>query len=888
MWEKDGFKNESDVEQKFIYPYLTSPFPYGLNLPSSVIQTKVNVRRFTIGKGNETKLYYPDYLIVVAGLPLVVIEVKGPSENLNEGYRQARLYATELNALFETGNNPCKFVIASNGIDFWYGPVDQNEPKLKVKVSELCNYTEADAELQEVFSWDKIEELANSISKELKNESYFKPRRLMGGVAFQNEEVGKNTFGATLTTSISSIFNPITNADKKFIAQYGYISSKKRERYVEPIDKVIRAARPPSETNALLIEDTSRPDEILDRLRNQKELEHQVMLIIGSVGSGKTTFVDYLQEKALPRSLLENVVWCRFDMNNAPVSPSEIYIWLKNKIIESCKKSIPGEDFEDIDVIRKLYHAEINAFDKGVGKYYLQSPDIYPVKLAEYIQGLQNDLDKTVNAFMRYCCGNRNKLSLIVLDNCDKKTRDEQLLMFEAAQWLKSEYKSLVILPLRDETYDNNKNQPPLDTALKDMVFRIDPPMFQQILVRRVQLALDKLNSNSGEKLKFSLPNGMQVEYPRSDQAYYLTSIVTSLFEHDRFVRRMIVGLSGRNMRNALEIFLEFCNSAHIGEDQIFKIRQSQGQYTLPLHQVATVLIRMNRRFYDSDNSYIKNIFSANNEDSNPNYFTRYMIIKWLRRKFSEAGTEGFKGYFTKKTLKDALTGHGLTPNLLDREINYLLSSRCIIAEHLRLDYVDDEDLIKLGPAGFVHLDLVSNVSYLAAIAEDTYFNDRFMAEKIVSRIKEVNSHLHIQNTVDNASDLVDFLSEKKCQLTPPNGSFLLDDTFDELTDISEAQNAVARVRINQSWDPWFDAHKRLPRGSRHQVSLTNIVKYGSFVEFKDGLVGLVHNSKYNGILPNIGDKVEVEVIWVDAVQKKMNLSLISILQEDAGDLFEK
>ncbi|HED3284719.1 TPA: hypothetical protein R4094_004825, partial [Enterobacter hormaechei subsp. xiangfangensis] len=48
------------------------------------------------------------------------------------------------------------------------------------------------------------------------------------------------------------------------------------------------------------------------------------------------------------------------------------------------------------------------------------------------------------------------------------------------------------------------------------------------------------------------------------------------------------------------------------------------------------------------------------------------------------------------------------------------------------------------------------------------------------------------------------------------------------------------------------------------------------------------HNSKYNGILPNIGDKVEVEVIWVDAVQKKMNLSLISILQEDAGDLFEK
>lgn len=888
MWEKEGFANESDVEQKFIYQYLTSPFPYGFNLPSSVIQTKVNIRRFTIGKGSETKLYYPDYLIVVSGLPLVVIEAKGPSENLSEGYRQARLYAAELNSLFETGSNPCKYIIASNGIDFWYGPADQSEPRSKIKVLELCNYTQDDAILQDIFSWGKIEELASEISKDIKSENYFKPRRLIGGVAFQNEEVGKNTFGATLTTSISSIFNPITKADKKFIATNGYISSKKRERYIEPIDKVIRAARPPSETNAVLIEDTSSPSEILERLKNQKELEHQVMLIIGSVGSGKTTFIDYLQEKALPKSLVEGTVWCRFDMNNAPVSPNEIYTWLKNKIVESCKQSMPEEDFEDINVIQKVYHAEINSFNKGVGVFYAKNPDVYSIKLAEHIQELQGSLEKTVNAFMRYCCGNRGKLSLIVLDNCDKKTRDEQLLMFEAAQWLKSEYKSLVILPLRDETYDNNRNQPPLDTALKDMVFRIDPPMFQQLLVRRVQLALNNLNSNAGEKLKFSLPNGIQVEYPRSDQAYYLTSIVTSLFEHDRFVRRMIVGLSGRNMRNALEIFLEFCNSAHIGEDQIFKIRQSQGQYTIPLHQVATVLIRMNRRFYDSDNSYIKNIFSANNEDANPNYFTRYMIIKWLRRKFSEAGTEGFKGYFTKLTLKDALTGYGLTPNLLDREINYLLSSRCIIAEHLRLDYVDDEDLIKLGPAGFVHLDLVGNVSYLAAVAEDTYFNDRFIAEKVVSRIKASNSHLHIQNTVDNGSDLVDFLSEKQKQLTPPNGSFLLDDLFQELTDISEAQNAVARVRINQSWDPWFDADKRLPRGSKHQVSLTNIVKYGAFVEFRDGLVGLVHTSNYNGVSPSIGDKVEIEIIWVDAVQKKMSLSLVSIIQEDAGDLFGK
>jgi len=177
------------------------------------------------------------------------------------------------------------------------------------------------------------------------------------------------------------------------------------------------------------------------------------------------------------------------------------------------------------------------------------------VKLAEFIQAAEKDDDLMAKAHVRYICAERGRLFVVVLDNCDKKTRDEQLLMFEAAQWLQREFRCLVILPLRDETYDNHRDQPPLDTALKDLVFRIEPPPFQQVLIRRVQFALKELGANGSENLSFTLPNGFRVEYHKSEQAFYLTSIVKSLFEHDRFARRMIVGLSGRNMRRALEIF---------------------------------------------------------------------------------------------------------------------------------------------------------------------------------------------------------------------------------------------------------------------------------------------------------------------------------------------
>src|SRR5690348_6873633 len=96
---------ESDVEQKLLWPLIASPVPLGLGYSSADILTKTNIRSLEIGKGSERKLYYPDYLVVIAGLPVVVIEAKAVGEPLRDALREARLYANEINALFPHGVN---------------------------------------------------------------------------------------------------------------------------------------------------------------------------------------------------------------------------------------------------------------------------------------------------------------------------------------------------------------------------------------------------------------------------------------------------------------------------------------------------------------------------------------------------------------------------------------------------------------------------------------------------------------------------------------------------------------------------------------------------------------------------------------------------------------
>ena len=295
----------------------------------------------------------------------------------------------------------------------------------------------------------------------------------------------------------------------------------------------------------------------------------------------------------------------------------------------------------------------------------------------------------------------------------------------------------------------------------------------------------------------------------------------------------------------------------------------------------------MNRRFYDSDHSYVKNVFAANKDDALPSFFCRYMILQWLRMKFGSSGTAGLRGYFRKRDIKHSLIPYGLDPDVLDREFNYLLSAQCVIAEHLRLDSVEDDDLVRLGPAGFVHLDLVGNINYLAAVSEDTLFTDRLQAETIVNRIKNFESHLHVATVAANATDLVTYLENLQANILPPNGFFIESDLLQELTSLDPARDAVLRVSRHYARDPWFDADRRLKRGSVHQATVQNVVAYGYFVDFDDGLVGLVHKSNTGDISASAGDRVEVEILWVDVVQRKMGLRLKAVIEEDIGDSIE-
>jgi hypothetical protein len=286
-------ENERDVEHKFLYPLLIGKVPAGLGFDPTQVKLQKNLRKFIIGKGSDQKSYFPDYLVTQGTIPLVVIEGKRPGADVFEAFREARLYATELNAIHPSGVNPAARIVASNGNRLLAGWYDQADPVLSMSFDEIDPYSTKMAELVARFGAVVVAKAYASIAQSIRPHRYWKPIRLVGGLSKQKEQVPINAFGATITANFAHLFNPQSRADRSVIARQAYISSKRRDRYIEPIDRIIRAATPPSVANSKTIEDTSKPSEIIKPLRSPNTLEHKVMLLIGSAGAGKSTFVDY-------------------------------------------------------------------------------------------------------------------------------------------------------------------------------------------------------------------------------------------------------------------------------------------------------------------------------------------------------------------------------------------------------------------------------------------------------------------------------------------------------------------------------------------------------------------------------------------------------------------
>ena len=870
----ESIVTESDVEQKFIFPLLIAQMPNGLGFSSTDILTKRNIRGLEIDKGTSKKVYFPDYLIIANGFPMVVIEAKNPEEDILEGFREARLYAHEINALYQTNINPCNYVIASNYKNTVVGYWDCDKPiiefsNLDISAAQKCFY-----DFLDLLAKSKIEEKSIDVLNRTRESRHStKPVFMFKGRARQNDLISDNSFGSNIALDYQYVYNPETDEDREKIINNAYVSSKKRESHIDPIERVIKRASGVGEQNVTTIVDTENPIEINEVIRNVNHYKKAVCLLIGGVGSGKSTFVDYLKYKGIEPSIRQKIRWININMNNAPESSEHIYTWVIEELIRNTKSYFRDDDFDSLENIKKVFAVEIKQFERG--PIQLLSKDKHDEELYRYLMNLLNDKSKYLNAVFRVYFSEKGITPVVVLDNCDKRSRDLQLLMFDVASWLKNTYYCMVFLPLRNTTYDQYNKTPPLDTAIKDLTFQIDPPLLDKVLQARYEYVLREVENRTTDFF-YITRNGMRIQCKKEDVNSYLRAMLDSIFNNE-LTRRVFLGLASRDIRKGIEIFLDFCKSGYILEDTILRIRLSNGKQTIPANATMQILMKGSRKYYFDSSSRMKNILKMYQEDTFPDPFIRTAILEWLNCNYAENGPKGIRSYFSVNDICKELKLYGHNEQRIKKEIEELIVTELLITESQQKKYPEENELIAITANGKVHLDLLQNMYYLAFISEDTYFEKDSIAQRIADNLlrKECFPYINHQTVIENAKLLIEYLWEYGKRQNYLYKNYLREENNYDFRLINSIKTWIdKKIGDDPSYVNYDELIRNYPNGLIVDSQIDNKTSYGYFFNLGVNGVGFCPIVSENSSL-DVGELVKIKIISFNAEHQKFDVEIL-------------
>ena len=453
--------------------------------------------------------------------------------------------------------------------------------------------------------------------------------------------------------------------------------------------------------------------------------------ITGAVGTGKSLFIRRFKELLQSDVERQNTLWAFIDFNSVEGQVKTAQNWMCEKFLESFAEENQYDAYEAANW-PQVFSVDLKRRKAIYDDIALSSHEQARMARATDLNQWIADPKKLAFGLTRHFCGERRATIVAVMDNTDRLSSEEQLDVFNLALWFMDQSRSFVVLNLRDETYERFKNVPPLDTYKSGISFHISPPLFADVVRRRLELGIRHLAANTPDTLEYSTANGIRFKYANSLLGEFLKEMYIEIFERQPNSARLIQGLSGRDLRDALIVFESILRSGHLSEESITSKVRGAGQFEVKEDVILRALMRGDYRLHSAKSAYIKNIFLCGHTTKRPNNFLIVDTLYWLNKNKRRIGHLGLEGYHTVDCLTDEMQLCGYLGEDVISVSNELLSDGLIEADSFGKQLAGPEASIRISFSGFIHLRLlVSRFEYIYGILPTTQVFDRSKAQEI-------------------------------------------------------------------------------------------------------------------------------------------------------------
>lgn len=759
---------ESDVEQKLLFPLLTHPS--FMAVPAKAILTKKSIGSLPFtDKTSLPKNYVPDYVIFFQGLPVCVVEAKAPDVSVNIALQEARLYADALNRQFPSRLNPVEVVLGCNGRELAIGAVDANTFD-RYATSDLVVGSAKLDQLRKRIGLEALSALGVNHHKKLEGAAQTQPSRFLNPQLLL-DRVNPNALAPYLTPLYEMFFRSEDPEKIQLILEKAYVNTRELREYDQVLHAMLRQIERSLPTQYRTIQTDRKQEYTLSPELSRYEgdtSKGRLHLIIGSRGSGKSLFVARFFEHLMPASLKSSAVWCVIDFNRAPSSISNIEDFICEKFIETAE-NLQFDPYSS-EGLTRVFSVEIARLKKGALADIEDRAEQRRMLATELLR-LSADKRGFALRLGRYITGNANRPLIVAFDNVDRRESGQQLAIFQAAQWFRSETHAFALLTLRDVTFERFKDQPPLDAFAQISNFYIRPPRFALVLQKRLQLAIG-VGLKDLEEVEQATATGIRFRYSKEQLGSFLQTVYDALFGGDQQVGRILDALAERDVREALGMFARMLSSGHFNADRVIAIGTG-GHDDVKHDMLIKILMRADYKIYNEEAGFVKNIFTAPESGFQGNLFLCVEILGFFAE--PHAPTDRVGGFRSLEELLSDMASMGFGEDEVRSKVQQLIKYKMLAYDGEDFEAPTDTDLIKITPSGYIHLRTLPHfIEYVSSVALHAPMDDAAVARRIAG-IWDRATHfpdLAFSFKHEVASMLLEYLIRHKNRLDAANPLF--------------------------------------------------------------------------------------------------------------------
>lgn len=492
--------------------------------------------------------------------------------------------------------------------------------------------------------------------------------------------------------------------------------------------------------------------------------EPSVILLVGNVGSGKTTFLHHYLRVFAPKNVAGTLYWVIQDLIDEPMAAAAqldahaAEERIIERLLDTVEKRFPDIDPFGHNVLRRVFSKELARLARGPRQREFENDATAKTKAeADLLDELSRNRRGLVLGLLRYVREEKGAPLTVAFDNVDQASEAYQRFIYAFAHGLTQDGECNTVITLRQSVFEIARENSFLDIR-NDRVFLISPPSLQHVISKRIKHARGLLDAAKSKNSKLAKVDTGRI-------AGYVEVINELFLGESQGCRRFVEALSGGNVRKAFSYLQRYATSSHVDISSLINTyNKADARGTRPalgLRDFLRPFVLGNLHRYHRHSSPLVNLFDAS-QFQRVSHFHRLRVLSYLADRF-KTSNESARGEteVTDVVAAMAMCGHGEGPTVqVCGELHKLGLVECLSTSTRAITRTD---VIRIAAAGMYYLtELIFDEDYLFFVCQDTVLYHQDSLNRLERDLRNVEMRKGQRRAA--VEDFIEYLGNQEAQ----------------------------------------------------------------------------------------------------------------------------